>query len=150
MFSAVFFFDNYISFNKFSIILSRCYLFNTVIFLVGDFGIGKTFFSKGFLGNILDYNSNISSSSFSKINVFFLNDVCFYHCDFYDFASFDNIDSKLFTCLDEKRIFLLVEWGEKLLQKIVPDLCVYIFFYNFSSRVVIIKSKHIDVLKLFL
>lgn len=138
------------SFNKFSIILSRCYLFNTIIFLVGDFGIGKTFFSKGFLGNILDYNYNISSSSFSKVNVFFLNDVCFYHSDFYDFISFEDVDSKLSACLDEKKKFLLVEWGEKLIKKIEPDLCIYIYIYTFSSRIIIIKSKHIDILKLFL
>jgi tRNA threonylcarbamoyl adenosine modification protein YjeE len=150
MFRAIFFLNDYLSYNKFSIILSRCYLFNTVIFLVGDFGSGKTFFSKGFLGNILDYNYNISSSSFSKVNVFFLNDICFYHSDFYDFISFEDVDSKLFTFLDEKKKFLLVEWGEKLLKKIVPDLCVYIYFYTFSSRIIIIKSKHIDVSKLFL
>ncbi|HIH2763749.1 MAG TPA: tRNA (adenosine(37)-N6)-threonylcarbamoyltransferase complex ATPase subunit type 1 TsaE [Candidatus Azoamicus sp.] len=150
MFSLSFYFNDYISFNRFSVILSRCYLFNTVIFLVGDFGVGKTFFSKGFLGDILNYNCNINSSSFSKVNVFFLNDVCYYHSDFYDFISFKEANIKLFRYLYSENFLLLVEWGEKLLSEIIPDICINIFFYSFSSRCILIKSKRIDILKLFL
>lgn len=150
MFCTSFFFKDYISFNKFSIILSRCYLFNTVIFLIGDFGVGKTFFSKGFLGDILGYNYNVSSASFSKVNVFFLNNMCFYHSDFYDIFSFEDVESKLFNVVYKENFFLLVEWGEKLLSKISPDLCIYIHVYSFSSRIIIIKSKYVNLLKLFL
>lgn len=150
MFSFSFHFKDCVSFNKFSIILSRCYLFNTIVFLTGDFGVGKTFFSKGFLGDILNYNYNINSSSFSKVNVFFLNNICFYNSDFYDFVSFREADMKLFKYLHSENFFLLVEWGENLLSKIIPDIYIKIFFNSYSSRFVLIKSNHINFFKLFL
>jgi tRNA A37 threonylcarbamoyladenosine biosynthesis protein TsaE len=150
MFSIYFYFKDYVSFNKFSIILSRCYLLNTAIFLLGNFGVGKTFFSKGLLGEILNYKYTINSSSFSKVNVFFLNGMCFYHVDFYDFVRPYDVDVKLFKFLSDENFFLLTEWGEKLLYKITPDIYVYIFFYSIFSRFVIIKSYNINIIKLFL
>lgn len=147
MFVIPFYFNNYFAFNKFSIVLSRCYLLNTNIFLFGYFGVGKTFFSKGFLGEVLNYNYDVNSSSFSKVNVFFLNNTYFYHFDCYDSLSSRNIDFKI---LCEENFFSLVEWGDKLMSKISPDLLIYIYFYSFYSRVVILKSYNINFLKLFL
>lgn len=150
MFSTYFYFNDYATFNRFSIILSRCYLFNTMLFLFGNFGVGKTFFSKSFLGDILNYKYIVNSSSFSKVNVFFLNDMCFYHIDLYNFISFSDIDFKLLNFLYDDGFFLLAEWGEKLLPRITPDIYVHIFFYSFFSRIVFIRSSSIDVVKLFL
>lgn len=147
MFVIPFYFNDYFAFNKFSIVLSRCYLLNTNIFLFGYFGVGKTFFSKGFLGEVLNYNYDVNSSSFSKVNVFFLNNIYFYHFDCYDSLSSRNIDFKI---LCEENFFSLVEWGDKLMSKISPDLLIYIYFYSFYSRVVILKSYNINFLKLFL
>jgi tRNA A37 threonylcarbamoyladenosine biosynthesis protein TsaE len=147
MFVIPFYFNDYFAFNKFSIVLSRCYLLNTNIFLFGYFGVGKTFFSKGFLGEVLNYNYDVNSSSFSKVNVFFLNNTYFYHFDCYDSLSSRNIDFKI---LCEENFFSLVEWGDKLMSKISPDLLIYIYFYSFYSRVVILKSYNINFLKLFL
>lgn len=150
MFVMPFYFNNYLTFNKFSIILSRCYLLNTSVFLFGYFGVGKTFFSKGFLGEVLNYKYDINSSSFSKVNIFFLNNTYFYHFDCYNSFNSFNSNNVNFKLLYEENFFSLVEWGDKFISKISPDLLIYIFFYSFYSRVVILKSYNINFFKLFL
>lgn len=147
MFIMPFYFNNYLDFNKFSIVLSRCHLLNTSIFLFGYFGVGKTFFSKGFFGEVLNYKYDVNSSSFSKVNVFFLNNTYFYHFDCYDSLNSSNIDFKI---LYEENFFSLVEWGDKIMSKINPDIFIYIYFYSIYSRVVILKSYNINFFKLFL
>lgn len=150
MFVLSFYFDSYLSFNKFSKLLSRCYLLNTNIFLFGCFGVGKTFFSKGFFGEILSYKYDINSSSFSKINVFFLNNTFFYHFDFYDLFKINNINMNIFNNLCSENFFLIIEWGNKLISNINPDIYIYIYFNSFYSRFVVLKSYNINILKLFL
>ncbi len=150
MFILSFYFETYFSFNKFSIVLSRCYLSNTNVFLFGYFGVGKTFFAKGFLGDILNHKYDINSSSFSKINVFFLNNTNFYHFDFYDFLKLNKRYIKNVKALHEENFFCLIEWGNNIISRINPDLLIYIYFNSFYSRFVILKSYNINILKLFL
>lgn len=142
----VFYANNDYYMSKLGNIFSRLYVFNTFIFLFGDFGVGKTFFSRSFYCDLFDCKFFLKSASFSIIESYFLNDLYFYHVDFYRLCNINDFDKTFF----DKKIVLLAEWVDKMFMRtIFPDICVYIFFYSFFDRIILIKSKYIDFNKLF-
>lgn len=138
------------SMNEFSKILSRVYLFDTIIFLIGKFGVGKTFFTKGLLNELLNYNVFIKSPSYSFVDIYFFNDIFIGHCDFYRINKISEFDDMFFNLNLNNKFFLLIEWGEKIFNRLqTPDICIYIFCYSFLDRIVILRSKTVNFNKLF-
>lgn len=46
-------------------------------------------------------------------------------------------------------IFFLVEWGERFLKPLCPNVLIYIFIYSDCDRIIIVKFKESKFYDLF-
>ncbi|BDV02306.1 MAG: tRNA threonylcarbamoyladenosine biosynthesis protein TsaE [Candidatus Hepatoplasma vulgare] len=83
-----------------------------LIFLKGNYGSGKTFFTKGF-AKALSINEKIKSPSFNKKFVY----KNFVHYDLYNLKRFEIEDYKNQILEDIEFNFVIVEWSENILIK---------------------------------
>lgn len=149
MYTTYFYFSNLKSFSIFSIILSKTYLCNNVCFLFGDFGTGKTFFIKSFLGYLLKYKLLIKSPSFLLCDTFYFNKLIFYHFDLYKNSNHFFKANNFYDFLLDKNMYLFIEWGKSVFNKIQYDFCIYLIFYSLTNRIIILKSDYINFFDIF-
>lgn len=134
---------------KLSKLFSRLYILNTIVFLFGDFGSGKTFFVKSLLTEFFFNNLCIRSPSYSFIDIYFFDKLYFYHLDFYRNCDVKRFSDLFFDFFLNDNFIFFIEWGEKLFGNLLrPDVCIFIFYYSFFNRIVIVKSRNINFTKL--
>ncbi len=94
-----------------------------IILLSGGLGAGKTLFTKGIL-NALRYDiDEVTSPSFTLVNLYKTENFDVYHIDFWrlnekaDVAQAVGLDE----ILEDETAVVIMEWSEKLLQKSFPN-----------------------------
>ncbi|AFZ83859.1 ATPase with strong ADP affinity [Candidatus Kinetoplastibacterium blastocrithidii TCC012E] len=93
-----------------------------IIYLYGDLGSGKTTLVRYFLQSfgIVD---NIKSPSFSIMEQYYINEISFYHFDFYRFNHQSEVLNIGLNELKDKNTIMLIEWPEKAIGFLPkPDL----------------------------
>jgi tRNA threonylcarbamoyladenosine biosynthesis protein TsaE len=109
-----------------------------VILLKGDLGAGKTVFAKGVAAGMGIDATDVTSPSFTLINV---HDgrLRLYHIDLYRLESSSRIDLGLEEILEDDRGVVMVEWAERL--KFAPESSVEveISYLSDSERVIVIR-----------
>ena len=92
-----------------------------VILLKGDLGAGKTVFAKGVAAGLGIEAADVTSPSFTLINV---HDgrLRLYHIDLYRLESSSRVDLGLEEILEDERGVVMIEWAERL--KFAPDSSV--------------------------
>lgn len=89
-----------------------------VILLKGDLGAGKTVFAKGVAAGLGIDAADVTSPSFTLINV---HDgrLRLYHIDLYRLESSSRVDLGLEEILEDERGVVMIEWAERL--KFAPE-----------------------------
>jgi tRNA threonylcarbamoyladenosine biosynthesis protein TsaE len=109
-----------------------------VILLKGDLGAGKTVFAKGVAAGLGIDAVDVTSPSFTLINV---HDgrLRLYHIDLYRLESSSRIDLGLEEILEDERGVVMIEWAERL--KFAPESSVEveISYLSDSERVIVIR-----------
>jgi tRNA threonylcarbamoyladenosine biosynthesis protein TsaE len=109
-----------------------------VILLKGDLGAGKTVFAKGVAAGLGIDAADVTSPSFTLINV---HDgrLRLYHIDLYRLESSSRIDLGLEEILEDERGVVMIEWAERL--KFAPESSVEveISYLSDSERVIVIR-----------
>lgn len=86
------------------------------VFLVGDLGAGKTFFTKGILG-FFGIENKVNSPSFKLINeynIFFNSqNIKFYHIDLYRLENVEEILELGIEEILESRDLAVIEWADR-------------------------------------
>ena len=92
-----------------------------VILLKGDLGAGKTVFAKGVAAGLGIDAADVTSPSFTLINV---HDgrLRLYHIDLYRLESSSRVDLGLEEILEDDRGVVMIEWAERL--KFAPESSV--------------------------
>ncbi|HIH2763112.1 MAG TPA: tRNA (adenosine(37)-N6)-threonylcarbamoyltransferase complex ATPase subunit type 1 TsaE [Candidatus Azoamicus sp.] len=131
-------------------ILSKITLNNKFFFLLGNLGIGKTTLIKSIAGSMTKYKINMSSPSYKIIEQYtYIKKI--YHIDFFKVNNIKNLTEIDFFDYQKQNAFFFIEWGDKIkIKNFIPDIRIYIFHYsNFSNRLIIIKSKFLNLKKIF-
>jgi tRNA threonylcarbamoyladenosine biosynthesis protein TsaE len=109
-----------------------------VILLKGDLGAGKTVFAKGVAAGLGIDSADVTSPSFTLINV---HDgrLRLYHIDLYRLESSSRIDLGLEEILEDEGGVVMIEWAERL--KFTPESSVEveISYLSDSERVIVIR-----------
>lgn len=148
----IIFIKNKETFIKYGEIISKLTLNNSLFFMLGDLGLGKTTLIKSIAGKITKYNIEIKSPSFKIIEKYENKNKKIYHLDLFNISDSTNLKEKIQNLNYSKKITsTLIEWGDKIkMKEFIPDIRIYIFHYsNFNNRLVIIKSKFINLKKIF-
>lgn len=94
-----------------------------LIFLYGDLGMGKTTLVQGFIHHKI-HNANVLSPTFSYVNIYD-DDKRIYHFDLYRAQGWEEIiNLGLMDLLLDDQAFRLVEWPEKLVGHVIPDIVI--------------------------
>ena len=109
-----------------------------VILLKGDLGAGKTVFAKGVAAGLGIDAADVTSPSFTLINV---HDgrLRLYHIDLYRLESSSRVDLGLEEILEDERGVVMIEWAERL--KFAPQnvIEVGISYVSDSERNIVIR-----------
>ena len=107
--------------------------YGDVVLLGGELGAGKTTFAAGTAAG-LGINENLSSPSFTILNIYTRSKLCLVHADFY---RLDGIDDILNTGIEQylfaKNTLTFIEWGEKIKDFLKKDFGQIYFEYNLSD-----------------
>ncbi|HWO01571.1 MAG TPA: tRNA (adenosine(37)-N6)-threonylcarbamoyltransferase complex ATPase subunit type 1 TsaE [Blastocatellia bacterium] len=109
-----------------------------VLLLKGDLGAGKTVFAKGIAAGLGIDSSEVTSPSFTLINV---HDgrLRLYHVDLYRLESATRLDLGLDEILEDENGVVVVEWAERL--GFVPEGAVEVelSYVSDSERRIVIQ-----------
>ena len=111
-----------------------------VILLKGDLGAGKTVFAKGVAAGLGIDAADVTSPSFTLINV---HDgrLRLYHIDLYRLESSSRVDLGLEEILEDERGVVMIEWAERL--KFAPEssIEVEISYLSDSERKISVSKS---------
>ncbi len=112
-------------------IISSCLIGNELIFLIGELGAGKTVLVRG-IARGAGVQRRIRSSSFVLLSQYTNGIFPIYHVDLYRIDFEDLTD----LCLDDflGEGVVLIEWADKIIDKLDPDLLVKIEIMNETTR----------------
>ncbi|HIH2762485.1 MAG TPA: tRNA (adenosine(37)-N6)-threonylcarbamoyltransferase complex ATPase subunit type 1 TsaE [Candidatus Azoamicus sp. MARI] len=132
-------------------ILSKLISKNSLFFLLGNLGIGKTTLIKSIVGTLTKYKANIKSPSYKLIEQYKIKKKNIYHIDFFKINNIKKLNEIDFLNYSKKNACFLIEWGDKIkIKNFKPDARIYLFYYsNFFNRLIIIKSNFLNFKKLF-
>lgn len=100
-----------------------------LIFLYGSLGMGKTSLAQGFIRSKTN-DINVLSPTFTYVNTY-NNEEPIYHFDLYRAQGLDEIiNLGLMDLLLDDHAFRLVEWPEKLVYHVTPDIVIEFSEYN--------------------
>ncbi len=104
-----------------------------VVVLEGVLGGGKTTFTKGVLSG-LGYKKRVLSPSFTLLRQYDLNKLSVYHLDLYRLEFSDIFDLGIDDFLYSKRIITLIEWGNKIKERLDKYIKVEFVFSRENIR----------------
>lgn len=91
-----------------------------VFALVGDLGVGKTVFTKGFAQG-LGIREDVSSPTFTLVNEYHEGRLPFYHFDLYRIEEAEELDMIGFEEYIYGRGVTLVEWANRVRDLLPPE-----------------------------
>ncbi len=100
-----------------------------VFLLYGGLGAGKTLLTKGIL-NALDYDvDDVTSPSFTLVNLYKTHELDVYHIDLWRLDSAENaaLAVGLDEILENERTVVVIEWAERLTDATIPANAFKIF-----------------------
>lgn len=120
--------------------LSKILIPGFIFFLIGNIGIGKTFFIKCLIGFETKYKYIIKSPTFLLIEEYLIFDFLMYHLDLYNvYKKKIFFETEILNCY-KKNSILLIEWGNIIKNIIKSNVNIYFSnFSNFSNRIILIK-----------
>ena len=105
----------------FASVLSKKLCAGTVIAFCGDLGSGKTCFTHG-LCEGLEFKGEVSSPTFSIVNVYEGGRMPLYHFDMYRVSGWDDLESTgFFEYIDRADGITVVEWSENVHSALPSD-----------------------------
>jgi tRNA threonylcarbamoyladenosine biosynthesis protein TsaE len=111
--------------------LAKSLLPGDVVVLVGELGSGKTTFTKGICEFFGIDGNEVSSPSFSLLNIYKSEKAKIYHFDFYRLDKLDYVDTESFSeFVYDKKAIKVIEWNKLDLD---PTL-----------RTIFVKIKHLS------
>lgn len=135
---------------KISKIFSKIIIPGSTCFLIGNIGIGKTFFVKGFLGFLIKYKNIVKSPTFSLTENYLIFDLFVYHSDIYRLIEKKKIIGMEILNYKKKNSILIIEWGNLAKEIIKSDIDINIYNYtNFLNRFFFIKLNFLNMILLF-
>lgn len=90
-----------------------------LIILSGNLGVGKTTFAKGIVA-YFNKHKNVKSPSFTLTNIYKTKTLDIYHFDFYRIENINEQLNLFYEAYQKEGIFI-IEWGEKIREKIKED-----------------------------
>ena len=111
----------------------------TVLLLKGELGAGKTVFAKGLAAGLDIDPAEVTSPSFTLINVH-EGRLRLYHVDLYRLESSSRIDLGLDEILEDERGVVVIEWAERLDSAPEDATEVEISYVSDSERLIIIRT----------
>ena len=118
------------------------------IFLFGDLGVGKTYFSEQIIKSLISVEY-VSSPTYNIVNTYKYNDdVDILHCDLYRLNSYDEILELGILDNSDKKI-LLIEWPKFLEKKVKGPIIFKINFgkTKFERNVIINLPKNFTMIE---
>lgn len=102
-----------------------------VVLLSGDLGAGKTLFTKGILYALFYDVDEVTSPSFTLVNLYKTEDFNVYHIDFWRLDENADVASAvgLNEILEEENSIVIIEWSERLKA------------FDFSNKIYRVKIK---------
>lgn len=110
-----------------------------VVLLVGALGGGKTTFTQGILKG-LGYHRRVLSPSFTIIRQYQLKKLTVRHVDLYRLKSKPTEELGLVEFIYQPENLVLIEWGDKLAQKLERYLRVEFSYLGQSQREIAISA----------
>ena len=104
-----------------------------VVVLEGALGGGKTTFTKGILVG-LGYKKRVLSPSFTLLRQYDLKKVSIYHLDLYRLEFSDIFDLGIDDFLYSERIITLIEWGNKIKERLDKYIKIEFIFSGENIR----------------
>lgn len=95
-----------------------------VICLIGDLGVGKTVFTKGFAKG-LGIDEHVTSPTFTIVNEYDDGRLPFYHFDVYRIEDPHEMEEIGFEEYLEGDGITFIEWAN-MIKEIVPDECIWV------------------------
>ena len=109
-----------------------------VVLLNGALGCGKTAFTKG-IAKSLNIGENVTSPSFPIMNIY-KGSLDLYHFDFYRIENVSEMDDLLEDYLYSEVGVTVIEWGEKMVEKLGSYILI-LFRIHEGSRTISIERK---------
>ncbi|MBM3699850.1 MAG: tRNA (adenosine(37)-N6)-threonylcarbamoyltransferase complex ATPase subunit type 1 TsaE [Actinobacteria bacterium] len=125
-------------------LFARILEYGDVVLLGGELGAGKTTFISGTAAG-LGIDENLSSPSFTILNIYTKSKLCLVHADFYRLDGIDDIlNTGIEQYLGAKNTLTFIEWGEKIKDFLKKDFAQIYFEYNLldkNARTISIKGS---------
>ncbi|MEK6301606.1 MAG: tRNA (adenosine(37)-N6)-threonylcarbamoyltransferase complex ATPase subunit type 1 TsaE [Acidobacteriota bacterium] len=110
-----------------------------VLLLKGELGAGKTMFAKGLGAGLGIEPAEVTSPSFTLINVH-EGRLRLYHIDLYRLESSSRIDLGLEEILEDEKGVVVIEWAERLASMPEGAVEVDISYVSDSERMIVIRT----------
>jgi tRNA threonylcarbamoyladenosine biosynthesis protein TsaE len=114
-----------------------------LVYLEGDLGAGKTYFSKG-IARGMGITDEITSPTFTLINEYSGNNIDLYHLDLYRLDNLKQVlNLGIEDFIDAPNTAVLIEWAEKLENYKLSDSILEVkIFHQDTGRKFIIASEN--------
>jgi tRNA threonylcarbamoyladenosine biosynthesis protein TsaE len=112
-----------------------------LVFLYGDLGAGKTTLVRGILRG-LGHSGSVKSPTYTILEPYDISSYLVYHFDFYRIMDSEELDFIGIDELVESSALKLVEWPERVLQRLpAPDVVVRLRVEGEGRRIEIDDSR---------
>lgn len=113
---------------------------NINIFLIGNIGLGKTFFTKILIKKYIKKNIYIKSPTYNIVEIYNFKNKLINHIDLYRKKNFLYKNAKDFIKNNKKNYINIIEWGLPIIKKTKKKIIIFFYFFqNNNKRIIKIK-----------